>query len=325
MLNQNRTLIKSKWARWVIYPLSLICAIYLLSGFSFSKDNGFDLSEPLVPVNQIYNGGPARDGIPAIDHPNFIRASNAHFLKPEDRILGLVYEDVTRAYPIKILNYHEIVNDKINDQAIVISYCPLCGSGMAFKIKFSHSDNTFGVSGLLYNNDMLLYDRETLSLWSQILSKAISGKMKGTQLEPLVLHNTTWDDWLKRYPDTEVLSTDTGYRRQYNRHPYGQYDINSAIYFPIQHSNARYHPKERVIGITIGKQHKAYPISELSKQNNVIIKDIFSGIKLTIEFDVTNQSAIIYNDQHKALPATTLFWFAWYAFHPDTEIYQYVK
>ena len=325
MLIPNRTLIKSKWARWLIYPLSLIPVVYLLSGFSFSKDNGFDLTEALIPADQIYNGGPPRDGIPAIDQPNFVRSNNAKFLKQDDRILGLVYEDVTRAYPIKILNYHEIVNDQIHQQAIIISYCPLCGSGMAFKTKFNHRDNTFGVSGLLYNNDMLLYDRETLSLWSQILSKAISGKMKGTQLDLLVLHNTTWKDWLQRYPDTEVLSTNTGYRRQYNRHPYGQYDINSAIYFPIQHSNARYHPKERVIGITIAKKHKAYPISELSKLNKAIIKDTFSGEILTIEFDITNQSAVIYNAERKVLPATMLFWFAWYAFHPDTEIYKHVK
>ena len=325
MLIPNRTLIKSKWARWLIYPLSLIPVVYLLSGFSFSKDNGFDLTEALIPADQIYNGGPPRDGIPAIDQPNFVRSNNAKFLKQDDRILGLVYEDVTRAYPIKILNYHEIVNDQIHQQAIIISYCPLCGSGMAFKTKFNHRDNTFGVSGLLYNNDMLLYDRETLSLWSQILSKAISGKMKGTQLDLLVLHNTTWKDWLQRYPDTEVLSTNTGYRRQYNRHPYGQYDINSAIYFPIQHSNARYHPKERVIGITIAKKHKAYPISELSKLNKAIIKDTFSGEILTIEFDITNQSAVIYNAERKVLPATMLFWFAWYAFHPDTEVFKHVK
>jgi len=325
MSTYNPTLIKNRWARWVIYPLSLITLVFLVSGFSFSKDNGFDLTEALVPIDQIYNGGPPRDGIPAIDQPNFINADKALFLKPNDRILGLNYEGVARAYPIKILNYHEIVNDRIHQQPIVISYCPLCGSGMAFKTKFNFRDNTFGVSGLLYNNDMLLYDRETRSLWSQILSKAISGKMKGTQLDSLVLHNTTWKNWLQRYPDTDVLSTDTGYQRQYDRHPYGQYDINSAIYFPVQHSSARYHPKERVFGITIGKQHKAYPISELSKQNKSIITDTFSGVRLTIEFDAENQSAVIYNAQHQALPATTLFWFAWYALHPDTEIYKYVK
>lgn len=325
MLISNRTLIRSKWARRIFYPLAVMPMVYFLSSISFSQDNGFDLTEPLVPVEQIYHGGPARDGIPAIDKPNFIDANKVDFLKAKDRILGLIYESSVRAYPIKILNYHEIVNDKINQQAIIISYCPLCGSGMAFKTKHNVSDSTFGVSGLLYNNDMLLYDRETSSLWSQILSKAITGKMKGASLEPLILQNTTWQNWLQRYPDTKVLSTDTGYQRQYDRHPYGQYDINSALYFPVQYSSARYHPKERVFGLTIGQQHKAYPLSELTKQNKTSITDTFSNMNLTIEFDVKNQSAVFYNDQQQALPATNLFWFAWFAFHPDTEVYKNVK
>lgn len=321
----NIILIESRYARWILYPIALIIIGYFLSGLSFSKDNNFDLTGTLIPADQIHHGGPPRDGIPSIDEPNFIKAKQARFLKPDDRILGLVYKGIARAYPIKILNYHEIVNDNIHQQVILISYCPLCGSGMAFKTKVSQRDNTFGVSGLLYNSDMLLYDRETESLWSQILGKAISGKMKGTQLDSLVLHNTTWSDWFERYPTTDVLSTDTGYRRDYSQHPYGQYDLNKAIYFPVKNSSARFHPKERVFGITIGKLHKAYPASELAKQNKRIITDTFAGKKLSIEFDAKNQSTVIYNAKHNALPSTTLFWFAWYAFHPETEIYKYRK
>lgn len=322
----NITLIESRWARWILYPIALIIVGYfLLSGVSFSEDNGFDLTGSLIPAAQIHHGGPPRDGIPSIDEPDFVKANHVDFLKQDDRILGLVYNGIARAYPIKILNYHEIVNDNIHQQAIIISYCPLCGSGMAFKTKVNQRDNTFGVSGLLYNSDMLLYDRETESLWSQLLGKAISGKLKGTQLDLLVLHDTTWKDWLERNPTTDVLSTDTGYRRNYSQHPYGQYDLNQAIYFPVKHSSTRFHPKERVFGITIGKSHKAYPVSELSKQNKSVITDTFSGEKISIEFDTKNQSAVIYNSQHKALPSITLFWFAWYAFHPETEIYKYKK
>ena len=321
----NPTLVKSKWARWILYPVALSVIAYQLSAISFSENNGFDLTGSLIPEADIHHGCPPRDGIPSIDNPKFIKPGQVNFLKPDDRILGLYYKGIARAYPIKILNYHEIVNDQIKQQAFFVSYCPLCGSGMAFKTKITNSDNTFGVSGLLYNSDVLLYDRATQSLWSQILGKSISGKMKGTRLEQLVLLDTSWSDWLESYPDSDVLSTDTGYRRQYDQHPYGQYDLNSALYFPVKHSSARYHPKERVFGITLGKKHKAYPLSELTKQNKSIIKDSFSGHKLTIEFDRKNKSAIIYTAQGKVLPATTLFWFAWYAFHPDTEIYKYKK
>lgn len=321
---KNPTLIHSKRARWVIYPLVLVVLAIWLSdrSLSFAEDNGFDLSDTLVPRTEIHHGGPGRDGIPAIDRPRFVRARDASFLKPEDRILGLVFGGVVRAYPIRILNYHEIVNDMIHQQAIVISYCPLCGSGMAFQPEFNDDDNTFGVSGLLYNSDMLLYDRHTESLWSQIMGTAISGPLKGKKLTNVVLANTTWASWSQQHPDTQVLSTRTGYFRDYNRHPYGGYDVNRSLYFPVSNFSTRYHPKERVIGLSMGDQSKAYPITELAKQRKARFNDVFAGKTLTIEYDATSQSAVIYDAQHRALPTTTLFWFAWVAFHPETEVYR---
>jgi hypothetical protein len=324
MVLKNPTLIHGKYARWVVYGLVLLGLAVLLSSrsLSVSRDNGFDLSDPLVPREAIFHGGPPRDGIPSIDNPRFVSADKASFLKTEDRVLGLVFDGVVRAYPIKILNYHEIVNDRINGQTIVISYCPLCGSGIAFKPESTDTDNTFGVSGLLYNSDMLLYDRDTESLWSQIMGIAISGKLKGKKLLTLVMADTTWAHWLQRHPDTEVLSTKTGYWRDYDRHPYGAYDINNALYFPVSNTNVRYHPKERVIGLTLGQQAKAYPFSELAKQHQARFSDEFAGQTLTIEFDAASQSAVIYDAQHRPLPTTTLFWFAWYAFHPDTDVFR---
>ena len=158
MVMRKPTLIQSRRVRWAVYGLVLAGVTILLSGRSFSRsnDNGFDLSNPLVPREEIFHGGPPRDGIPSIDQPRFLRAGQASFLKPDDRVLGLVFDGVARAYPIKILNFHEIVNDKINQQAIVISYCPLCGSGIAFKPEDAVGENTFGVSGLLYNSISLL-------------------------------------------------------------------------------------------------------------------------------------------------------------------------
>lgn len=280
----------------------------------------FDLSDLLVPREAISHGGP-RDCIVSIDQPHFLRAAQASFLKPDDRVLGLVFDGVARAYPIKILNFHEIVNDRINQQAIVISYCPLCSSGIAFKPEATDGDNTFGVSGLLYNSDMLLYDRDTESLWSQIMGTAISGKLKGKKFLSLVLADTTWAHWLQQHPDTEVLSTQTGYSRDYDRHSYSAYDSNRELYFPVSNNNDRFHPKERVIGLTLSQHAKAYPFSVLAKQRLVRFNDEFTGQTLTIDYDANNRSAVIYDAQHRPLPTTTLFWFAWFAFHPDTEVY----
>jgi len=280
--------------------------------------NGFDLDEPLVAEDQIKRGGPPRDGIPSIDNPKFVSAVDVGYLKADDRVLGLVINSEARAYPIAILNWHEIVNDEFAGQAVVISYCPLCGTGMAFEPELPVKE--FGVSGLLYNSDVLLYDRETESLWSQIMSKAISGPLKGRNLKSLPLTHTSWQDWITRHPDSLVLSTNTGYKRDYSKSPYGGYEKSNQIFFPVSASNKRFHKKEWVLGINIGKTFKAYPFSELAKTSGRIEEDI-SGQVITILFDRKNSSASARDEQGKEIPTVMSFWFAWYAFHPDTKIF----
>lgn len=162
---------------------------------ALSSHNGFDLNDALIEVDEIHHGGPAKDGIPAIDQPKFISAKEASYLSSDARILGLSLNGVSKAYPINILNYHEIVNDFLADQAVVITYCPLCGSGVGYSANINGKDTSFGVSGLLYNSDVLLYDRETESLWSQLLSQSISGVHKGTELEMLAINHTSWQAW----------------------------------------------------------------------------------------------------------------------------------
>ncbi|MFZ0789299.1 MAG: DUF3179 domain-containing protein, partial [Chromatiaceae bacterium] len=171
--------------------------------------NGFDLVGALVPVSAILPGGPERDGIPAIDRPRFLPADEAPEVRTGDRVLGLRLDGQARAYPIAILNWHEIVNDRFGDLPVAVTYCPLCGTGMAFRAEAGGKPLQFGVSGLLYNSDVLLYDRQSESLWSQIDRRAISGPHKGERLEALPLEHTTWGDWQQRHPDTLVLSRDT--------------------------------------------------------------------------------------------------------------------
>jgi hypothetical protein len=176
-----------------------------------------------APAAEIREVGPGRDGIPALDRPRFIAGKSATYLLPDDRVPGLRLGGIARAYPVKILNYHEIVNDRFGMQPVAVTYCPLCGSGMAFSAEAGDRVLEFGVSGLLFNSDVLLFDRQTESLWSQLQREAISGKMKGTKLEPLPVSHTTWRDWLGRYPQTTVLSDRTGYSRTYNVDPYPAY------------------------------------------------------------------------------------------------------
>ncbi|MFQ5548433.1 MAG: DUF3179 domain-containing protein [Woeseia sp.] len=282
--------------------------------------NGFVLDDALVPVDEILHGGPQRDGIPSLDHPKFVSAMDAEFLGSPDRVLGIEVDGIARAYPVRILNYHEIVNDSIGGQAILITYCPLCGSGMAFVASIGGRRHEFGVSGLLYNSDVLLYDRETNSLWSQIKKTAVTGPMKGTMLHTLPLSHTSWREWRARYPDTLVLSTDTGFRRDYNVNPYGDYGRHARLYFPVAHRDRRYHPKSTVLGLEVDGRFKAYPFDEL-EQGPARFSDEFQGRRFEVIYDRNNQTARIVDAEGNQITTLLAFWFAWYAFHPDTEVY----
>ncbi len=199
--------------------LLLISAPFLLADVK----NGFDTSDSLVPNNEILKGGPPRDGIPAIHKPRFLPADEVSFLAPQDRVLGISMGGVAKAYPVRILNWHEIVNDRIGEDVFVITFCPLCGTGMAFSSLIEGRHLRFGVSGLLYNSDVLLYDLETESLWSQIMGTAVTGAMRGTHLTHLPLLHTTWKKWQELHPDSQVLTEDTGFVRDYGRNPYAGY------------------------------------------------------------------------------------------------------
>lgn len=291
------------------------------AGLSAQTKNGFDLKQALIAADEIVAGGPAKDGIPAIDQPKFVNAENAGFLQPGDMVLGLAAQGGARAYPLRILNWHEVVNDQIGQQPVTITYCPLCGTGVAFDRRVNGRVLNFGVSGLLYNNDVLLYDRQTGSLWSQLMAQAVSGPLKGQSLTMLAVTHTTWADWRSSHPATQVLSTETGHRRSYDRDPYAGYDSSEEIIFPMRLRAAGFHPKERVLGVTIDAHSKAYPFVELAKTNGVIT-DTLAGTALTIRFDKAAARATVHDAHGAQRPGVVGYWFAWYAFHPDTAVFR---
>jgi hypothetical protein len=288
---------------------------------SAQEMNGFDLKDSLIPATQINFGGPDKDGIPSIDKPEFVTAGFAAFLRNNDQVLGLKSGNVVRAYPLRILNWHEVVNDRIGGNPVVISFCPLCGTGVAFDARVDGRALSFGVSGLLYNSDVLLYDRQTNSLWSQLLGQAISGPLKGRRLNMLPLTHTSWADWRKAHPATQVLSTNTGSVRPYMRDPYDGYEKTEDLMFPVQFRAAGFHPKERVLGIKIGERTKAYPFVELGKTSGEIA-DHIGDTELTIRFDRTAMRATAHGSDGQQMAAVIGYWFAWYAFNPGTEVFR---
>ncbi len=303
-----------------ILPM-LVTLLFSPTVISSPQKNGFDLSDALIPVRAIESGGPGRDGIPALDKPRFVLSDTVQFLSPADRVLGIYHNGIARAYPVSILNWHEIVNDHFGDDAVVVTYCPLCGTGMAFIAKAKGRTLDFGVSGLLYNSDVLLYDRQTDSLWSQLMHQAVSGPLRGQRLEMIPLTHTSWEDWRSRYPQTEVLSTDTGYSRDYSRDPYVSYDRAFKIMFRVSSYSDRYHPKEPVIGIVIDGVAKAYSFSTLAVTKGDI-HDELNGRPVIIRYDAKHRTGAIHDAvTGDELPSVTAYWFAWYAFYPDTEYF----
>lgn len=305
-------------------PLVLFCIGLLIcsSVVSARTLNGFDLTGSLIYEGHIVPGGPAKGGIPAIDQPVFNRAEDVNWLEPEQRVIGVHHNGVAKAYPLAILNWHEIVNDRFAGDPVVVTYCPLCGSGVVYQAKMDNRDLTFGVSGLLYNSDVLLYDRQTDSLWSQLHHHAISGPMKGRTLVQLPSEHTLWGKWLKDHPDTLLLSRNTGASRDYNRDPYEGYEESKLLYFSVEFMSQAFHPKARVIGVELKGLAKAYPFSELAKSAlNGVLEDHLGEVALQIEYDAESQSARVFQGA-KEIPVVNLFWFSWFGFHPNTQIYR---
>jgi hypothetical protein len=286
--------------------------------------NGFDVSNSSLPLDAIARGGPPKDGIPAIDKPVFVAAAKSG-LADRDRVLGVALNGIARAYPVRILNWHEVVNDHFGGRAVVISYCPLCGTGMAFAAPSGGASDArpdFGVSGLLYNSDVLLYDRAPESRGSQILQTAVAGPLKGARLKSVTLTHTSWADWRARHPGTEVLSTDTGFARDYQRDPYAGYDSVPRLMFNVQHRDDRVRLKEWVLGVEVAGVHKAYPFNALAGAVNAKgeLTDEVGGRKLRIRYDAAHRTAEAFDDQGVPWPGTMAFWFAWVAFHPQTAV-----
>jgi hypothetical protein len=316
----------------------------------------------IVPLDQIVSGGPPPDGIPSIDNPKFISVQEASkFLEDSELVLGLNINGDIRAYPLQILVWHEIVNDEIGSIPVAVTYCPLCFTNQVFNRTIDDGQEVveFGTSGKLYNSNLVMYDRTSKSLWSQAMAEGIVGKYAGTKLERVPFDVAYWKEWKQLYPDSKILSRDTGSNRPYGVDPYGDYYTNSDVLFPISNRDDRLGLKEIVVGFDNKGQYKAYKLQEI--EDNKVINDQVNGKSITLfssypfmiraydpiaqgqtlEFTynpksknfLDEQTGSEWNFEGKAisgqmkgkqltrLPFDEGFWFEWVAFHPKTEIY----
>lgn len=291
-----------------------------LSSASAQSMNGFDLSRATIPLKEIRSGGPSRDGILSIDHPRFIVPEQADFMRANDLVVSVSIGGETRAYPLKILNWHEIVNDQIGDKPINVSYCPLCDSAMVFEREFDGRMLQFGVSGLLYQSDVLMYDRQTQSLWSQLQMAAVSGPLVGRRFSLLPAEHMTWKAWRAEYPNGQVLSTETRIRRDYQRDAYAGYRESADLMFPVAGRIRRdLTPKTLVAGIVIDGAARAYPLRRLP--NGKEIEDTLNGRVLRIRYDRGSKRFRVMDEAENPLAFVPAYWFAWQAFHPETTVW----
>jgi hypothetical protein len=279
--------------------------------------NGFVLSPGDLPVQEIVAGGLPRDGIPALSNPPRSSAE-ASAWDDDEVVVGVAWNGEARAYPLPILVWHELVNDTLGGRPILVSYCLLCGTAMVFDRRIDGRERSFGVSGLLYRSDLLLYDRETESLWSQIAAKAVTGPSRGERLTLVRARILPWGSWRKRHPETTILTRDTGYQREYGTSPYEGYAGSERLVFPAP-LDRRYHPKMPTVGLRLREgEARAYPAAELLRAGGSVA-DRFAGRPVRVAYDSENQ---VFDVEAPAeVEIVEGFWFAWMAFHPESSVY----
>lgn len=316
----------------------------------------------LVPKNQILDGGPGIDGIPSIDEPLFSTQSfdNTGFLQGSDLVLMIKQQNEVRAYPHPVLDWHEIVNDDLDTLSLAINYCPLTGTGIGWNRKINGVKSTFGVSGLLYNSNLMPYDRGSESIWSQMKLQCVNGRLIGQSPQTISLIETTTSTWQKMYPKSKILTGGKGRTRPYGTYPYGDFKVNQdRLLFPVDNpSDNRFPKKERLLGIIHQGDVKVVPFKSFpakgigltlrivgAEPSVVIGSNEFNFICAYFSNDpsleaVQNRLPIVMKDsrnnfydifgqivegpnQGTQLKAPTFmmgYWFAWAAFYPDLDL-----
>ena len=311
-----------KYFAWLTLAILVALPFSITAQRSFDVDIladtfGFDsTTKKTVELDQLQQGCGERDCIPSIDAPKYVSAANATHIAHDAIVITLAYKGEYRAYPARILDQHEIVNDIIAGNPIAITWCPLCGSAVGIHRDIAGKVTEFGVSGVLYNSDLVLYDRATETLWDQIEAKGIVGPMTGEKLRLFPVSVSTWQRWRVAHPDTLALSADTGFAYDYSRDNYASYRDTTGLMFPVATTNNSVHAKTVVFGFDLGAFTVAYP-AELLQEENVYRHELQGSEAIIALHD---DGSVTMRRNGKTHTPTRLFWFAWFTFHPETEL-----
>jgi hypothetical protein len=250
-----------------------------------------------IRAEEITWGGVVKDGIPSLDNPTMINAAEASYLRNDDLVFGVAINGDVRAYPLRIMGWHEMFNEVIGGVPVALAYCTLCGSGILYetKVKGRSKPFIFGSSGFLYRSNKLMFDRATLSLWNQFTGKPVTGKLANSGIElqqrPVVI--ARWDDWRAANPTTKVLALETGYRRDYGSGVvYNEYFASKDLMFPAVADQSRQKQKDYVFGIRRFGGAKAWPLKAFQKKP--VINDAVADLSVVLLGDTDSRSARAY-------------------------------
>ena len=249
-----------------------------------------DFSKRTVSLSDIFSGGPGKDGIPAIDNPQFesVKAAD-QWLGDQEPVQVVDMNGEVKAYPLGILIWHEIVNDTVGDVPVVITYCPLCNSALTFDRRLGNRLLDFGVSGNLRFSDMIMYDRQTETWWQQLEGVGIIGNLVGGQLTLLPSPVVSWEEFKSAHPDAAVLSRDTGFDRRYGINPYDSYDTSSPFLF-FGETDGRLKSLDRIVAIDQGGETVAFPFDVLAQEK--VVPYSLAGNDLVVFFQAGTNSAL---------------------------------
>lgn len=269
-----------------------------------------DWSKANSIIEKVVSGGPGKDGIPAIDDPKF--ESVSQFDRSDDILAVVLQEgDEVRVYPYNILTWHEIVNDEIGDKKVAVTFCPLCGSAAVFDRKLEKGDTTFGVSGFLLESNMIMYDRDTESLWQQSTGKALVGDYFETQLEHVPFQLLTMGEIKSKFPNALVLSENTGYSRNYDRNPYSGYENTDNLLFDTSSKDNTFEMKEIMVVFRIEDEIFTFPMSQLNSGVEYNEETDFGDVNIS----KNDGEIFISRDSGDIIPFYFEMWFSVHAQH----------
>lgn len=271
--------------KFIVFLSATIILLFAVEQVNSQGFPGFstDFDKRSIELNELIDGGPGKDGIPSIDDPNFVSQQEAeNWLQGREPVIALEINGEVKAYPIQILIWHEIVNDNIGGVPVSVTFCPLCYSAIVFDRRIDGETHEFGVSGLLRHSDMIMFDRETESLWQQFSGEALVGNYTGEFLTIVPSQLISFDQFRDAYPDAPVLSRNTGHQRNYGQNPYAGYnDINKTPFLMDEDDlSDKLPPMEKLVGVRHNNEQIGYRYSITAEKK--VLNDTISDHPIVI-------------------------------------------